>query len=321
LRRPDPGLRGPERAGVEDIDAINRLFTEAFTERYHRDGMTGVRVPPLNRAIWRYAIAGAGEGAMLWRDAAGELAGFAMVHQSGSEGWMGPIAVRSSLQGAGFGTRIVRSGIAWLQRRGARTIGLETMPRTVENIGFYSRLGLEPGHLTISVVKEAERHLELPPGATLLSAETGREAGLAACRALADRVAPGVDYSRELILTEEQQLGDTTLLSGPEGLRGFALWHSAPLAQGRSGEEIRLLKVVATDTAAFLEVVAAAERHGASMPAVHRVSVRCQAGFASAYAGLLGAGFRVHWTDLRMTLRDYGERVTGAAVVMSNWEI
>lgn len=314
-------MRQPEQAGVEDIDAINRLFTEAFTERYHRDGMTGVRVPPISRAIWRYAIAGAGDGAMLWRDAAGELAGFAMVHQSGTEGWMGPVAVRTGRQGAGLGTRILQTGITLLQRRGARIIGLETMPRTVENIGFYSRLGLEPGHLTISVVKEADPRLELPPGATLLSAGSGPEAGLAACRALTDRVAPGVDFSRELVLTLEHQLGDTTMLSGPDGLRGFALWHTAPLALGRSGEEIRLLKVVAVDTAAFLEVVAAAERHGASTAAAHRVSVRCQTVFAAAYAGLLAAGFRVHWTDLRMALRGFGEQVTGAAVLMSNWEI
>jgi hypothetical protein len=40
---------------------------------------------------------------------------------------------------------MVRTGIDWLRAQGARTIGLETMPRTVDNIGFYSRIGLSPG--------------------------------------------------------------------------------------------------------------------------------------------------------------------------------
>jgi GNAT superfamily N-acetyltransferase len=156
MPQPEIDLLGPERATLEDIEALNRLFADAFTDRYHRDGMTGVRVPFLNPLVWRYAIEDAGEGAMLWRDGEGRLAAFNMVHQSGAEGWMGPLAVRPQLQGSGLGRRIVQAAISWLERRGARIIGLETMPRTVENIGFYSGLGFAPGHLTISMVKELE---------------------------------------------------------------------------------------------------------------------------------------------------------------------
>ncbi len=43
--RPDHSLTGPERAGPRDIDELNRVFSDAFTERYRRDGMSGVRVP------------------------------------------------------------------------------------------------------------------------------------------------------------------------------------------------------------------------------------------------------------------------------------
>src|SRR5690606_23501347 len=139
--RPDRGIHGPERPTLRDIDALNRVFSESFTDRYARDGLTGVRVPHLNPLVWRYAIEDAGDGAMIWRDDDGTIAGFNMVHRSGTEGWMGPIAVRPELQGERLGTAMVRAGISWLEGQGARTIGLETMPRTVENIGFYSRLG------------------------------------------------------------------------------------------------------------------------------------------------------------------------------------
>jgi len=319
--RPDEILRGPEPAGPGDIDAINRLFTEAFTERYHRDGMPGVRVPALSRPVWRYAIAGAGEGAMLWRDAAGDLAGFSMVHQAGAEGWLGPIAVRTALQGSGLGTRMVRNGIAWLQRRGATTIGLETMPRTVENIAFYSRLGLAPGHLTINMTRDLESGGAPHPGAELLSRQPDRERVLGACRELVDRISAGVDFTRDLVLTLEHGVGDATLLNGPAGLRAFALWHTTPLAHGRPPDDLRVLKVVAEDEAAFAEVIAAAGQDGAAAAPVHRISVRCQTAFTGAYRRLIAAGFRVHWTDLRMTLAGHEERHRAPGVLMSNWEI
>jgi len=321
VRRPDELLRGPEPAGPGDIDAINRVFTEAFTERYHRDGMPGVRVPALSRPVWRYAIAGAGEGAMLWRDTAGDLAAFAMVHQSGVEGWLGPIAVRTALQGSGVGTRLVRNGIAWLQRRGATTIGLETMPRTIENIGFYSRLGLVPGHLTINMTRDLGSGAAPHPGAERLSRQADRERMLSACRELTDRISAGVDFTRDLALTLEQGVGDTTLLHGPAGLRAFALWHTTPLAHGRAPEDLRVLKVVAEDEAAFAEVIAAAGQDGVASAPVHRISVRCQTAFTGAYRQLIEAGFRVHWTDLRMTLAGHEERHRAPGVLMSNWEI
>jgi len=155
--RPDRSVRGPERATLRDVDPLNRVFAEAFTDRYSRDGLVGVRVPQLNATIWRYALEDAGDGAMVWRDAGGELVGFNMVHRSGTEGWMGPLAVRPERQGEGLGSSMVLAGIDWLKAEGARTIGLETMPRTVDNIGFYSRLGFMPGHLTVTLVRDVVR--------------------------------------------------------------------------------------------------------------------------------------------------------------------
>ncbi len=143
--RPDRSVRGPERPAARDIDPLNRVFAESFTDRYSRDGLVGVRVPQLTHQVWRYALEDAGDGAMVWRDAEGHMVAFNMVHRSGTEGWMGPLAVRPDRQGEGIGSMMVLHGLEWLREEGATTIGLETMPRTVDNIGFYSRLRLVPG--------------------------------------------------------------------------------------------------------------------------------------------------------------------------------
>src|SRR5574338_592763 len=172
---------GPDPVRQADGPALNQVFSDAFTERYRRDGMVGVRVPFLNPAIWRYAIEDADAGAMLWRDERGHIAAFNMVHRSGTEGWMGPLAVRSEYQGGGAGKEIVTRGIEWLRESGASVIGLETMPRTMDNIGFYSRLGFVPGRLTLTMTLDAalgDRPAALLARRTVLE----KESTLAECK-------------------------------------------------------------------------------------------------------------------------------------------
>ena len=317
MPRPEQ-LVGPLPATPDDIDRINRVFSEAFTDRYQRDGMSGVRVPLLNPAIWRFALAAAGDGAMLWRDRSHELIAFNIVHRSGAEGWMGPLAVRPGRQGEGIGGVIVRTGVERLQAAGARTIGLETMPRTVENIGFYSRLGFRPGHLTVSMARELEGP-GTDRGALLLSAE--RNGRLRDCRLLTDRLLPGVDFSAELELTLSRQLGDATLIAERGDPVAFALWHSVPLAEGRAPDELRVLKLAARNLGAFRRLLEALETSAWKCRA-RRIAIRCQTAYREAYGALLDAGYRVHWTDLRMTLDGRGEALPqDGGIVFSNWEI
>jgi GNAT superfamily N-acetyltransferase len=317
--RPDRSVRGPDRPGYRDIDPLNRVFAEAFTDRYSRDGLVGVRVPQLNSLVWRYAIDDAGDGAMVWRDAEGHLVAFNMVHRSGSEGWMGPLAVRPDRQGEGLGSVMVRTGIEWLRAQGASTIGLETMPRTVDNIGFYSRLGLVPGHLTVTLVHDVARRGAAGSIESLSSASRPAER-VAECRRLTDALLAGVDFTREIELTRELAIGDTTLVRDGAELAGFALWHSTPLASGRPKDELRVLKLVARDASALdrlLDALPAA----ALQERVGRVAIRCQTDFAIAYLRLVARGYRVHWTDLRMILDGSPQRAPRAGIVMSNWEI
>ena len=118
---------------------------------------------------------------------------------------MGPLAVRPERQGAGIGTIIVNEASTWLRTQGAKTIGLETMPRTVDNIGFYSRLGFLPGPLTVTLVGEA-RSGPLAQGILMSELSAGdRDTLLEACRDLVDRSAPGYDFTREFELMGVQR--------------------------------------------------------------------------------------------------------------------
>ncbi len=310
---------GPFVASAQDIDALNEVFTEAFTERYRRDGLTGVRVPALNPSVWRYAIEDAGDGALYWRDDRARIIAFNIVHHSGVEGWMGPLCVRPEGQGAGLGKTIVQSGMSWLRQKAVRVIGLETMPRTMDNIGFYSRLGFVPGHMTVTLTIDATSSERAP---TLLSrlSDAERPIAMAACRALTERVAPGIDFTRELDLTDRMALGDTVLLGAIDAPSGFALCHTESLVEGRAREELRVLKLV-LGTRDDLHLMMASLVSYAHRSGLRRVAVRVQGDYPDAYRVLMRLGARVRWTDLRMSAYGWSEIVPTAGMVLSNWEI
>lgn len=317
--RPIAQIEGPYAARLEEIPALNVVFSDAFTERYRRDGMVGVRVPYLNPAVWRYAIEDAAGGAMVWRDSRGEIAAFNMVHRSGVEGWMGPLAVRTEYQGSGVGKEVVERGVAWLKREGAKVIGLETMPRTMDNIGFYSALGFVPGRLTITLTLDAATGDRAPELLGRLGARD-REDALAEARGMVDRLSPGYDFTRELELTESLSLGDTVIVREGERIVGVALCHTAPLVEGRTREELRVLKLALEDDQAVDAMVRAlcdfAKRSG-----TRRVALRVQGDYPAMYRTLVSAGARVRWTDLRMSLGGYEEPRVPRGIILSNWEI
>jgi GNAT superfamily N-acetyltransferase len=233
---------------------------------------------------------------------------------------MGPLAVRPDRQGAGVGKTVVRTAADWLIDRGVTTLGLETMPRTPENIGFYARLGFTPGHLTVTLTNEIATRGQ--PAPVLLSRRDADEeaATMEAARRLAADLVPGVDFTREILLTAELGLGDVSLVESDDGLDAMALWHSAPLADSRTRDEVRVLKLAARNGAAFEAAIAAVEA-AAAKTGIRRVAVRCQSRYDDAFRRLIGRGYRVRWTDLRMTYEGYPERHAERGVVFSNWEI
>jgi hypothetical protein len=243
-----------------------------------------------------------------------------MVHRSGVEGWMGPLAVHPDYQGQGIGKMIVSTGVEWLKKAGATVIGLETMPRTMDNVGFYSSLGFTPGHLTVTVTLDATRSgIQSTPMSTLDPHE--RELALRQCRQLLQQMMPGYDYTREIVLTAHHELGDTVFVRKGNDIVSFAICHSVPLVEGRATEEMRVLKIVARSDADFDHLVTQLCAH-ARAKGGRRVAIRVQGQYSDVYRRLMARGARVRWTDLRMSVHEREEsRAAGGGIVLSNWEI
>ena len=198
-------------------------------------------------------------------------------------------------------------------------IGLETMPRTMDNIGFYSGLGFVPGKLTITLTLDAANADRAPELLGRLSVRD-RDDELSAVQSLVSTIAPGYDFRREIELTESLSLGDTVLLREGSTLVGFALCHTAPLVEGRTREELRVLKLVMAREASFDAMIRTlcdyAKRSG-----TRRVAWRVQGEYSAMYQKLIALGARVRWTDLRMALDGFAESPPTRGLLLSNWEI
>jgi hypothetical protein len=256
---------------------------------------------------------------MVWRDQKDAIVAFNIVHMSGVEGWMGPLVVHPDYQGRGFGKTIVNAGIDWLRARGAVVIGLETMPRTMDNIGFYSSIGMLPGHLTVTVTIEGAGGAGSVETLSRLP-ESERGEVITQCRSLVDEMLPGYDFSREIELTRQMQIGDTVLLRRAGDLAGFAICHVVPLVDGRVREEVRVLKLVSRSEEDFDLLVTLLAAHCRKIGS-RRVAIRAQGQYPEIYRRLILRGGRVRWTDLRMTMHGFPETIARGGAVLSNWEI
>jgi len=218
----------------------------------------------------------------------------------------------------------VNAGLDRLRSGGAKVVGLETMPRTMDNIGFYSSLGMNPGYLTLTVTvdgafapKSAGRTRALRLG-SLVPDEI--EKAVRECQTLTGSVLSGYDFSREIQLTEELALGDTILLMKGDSVAGFALCHSVPLVEGRVREELRVLKLVVREEEDFDALITVLADH-TRRSGTRRVAVRMQGQYPGAYRQLMRRSARVRWSDLRMTLDGYAEVPPAKGIALSNWEI
>jgi len=81
-----------------------------------------------------------------------------------------------------------------------------------------------------------------------------------------------------------------------------------------------VLKLVARSEEDFEVLVTALSDH-ARRSGTRRVALRLQGQYSGAYRRLMRRGARVRWSDLRMTLEGFAEKVPERGIVLSNWEI
>ena len=129
-----------DAGGVEPIDELHRVDSEAFSPRW-RLGRLGLAesVTATNRStVFRVA-------------ADGRCVGFAIAGVAFGAGYLQRLAVSPTARGRGLGSDLVRVSLRWARSQGARSMLVNTQDDNVAAASVYRRLGFSdvPGGLLL----------------------------------------------------------------------------------------------------------------------------------------------------------------------------
>ncbi len=311
---------------TEDLAAVNRVLSKAFTSARIDEGLKNPYVRPCHPSFLEMYLANFPAGCFVVEHKQG-LVGYIFAHLLGQVGWIGPLSILPAHQGKHLGHVIVLEAVKALQKAGAQVIGLETAPRNYRNLGFYSKLGFKPGRLTFDMTKR------VPPIASeaLLSKYEARFIGqtegperdelLAEVDALARRIDPSLKLSHEIALTLRFNYGDALCLREGKRTLACALAHTETYSEDETARYLKVIALLVEPKHADLPgQIVQLLCNWASQKHLDTVSIRTPTRYASAYHALLGLGFRVFHAELRMTLKGYHERAHPRAFNLSKWE-
>lgn len=158
----------------------------------------------------------------------GQLVGSNIAINWGSVGGFGPLSVHPDFWNRGIAQLLIEAAIAKFAEWGTQQAGLFTFSNSPKHHALYHKFGFYPRFLTFIMAKpiqpqSAEKPVKLIKYSQLNAEE--RSHCLQECLELANSIYPGLDLSREILVVEAQNLGDTVLLRNETNLRGFAVCH------------------------------------------------------------------------------------------------
>jgi GNAT superfamily N-acetyltransferase len=235
----------------------------------------------------------------------GNVVGSVFAARWGSFGFLGPLTVHPELWDRGIASRLLLPVLESFVRWGVRQAGLFTFASSPKHIGLYQSHGFWPGSLTVVAAKPIGTNANAPY--TLVSGETadGGATLLDDVRELTDAVFPGLDLEREIVAAATQQIGDTLMLPGHDGLDGVAVCHRG--AGSEAGSETCYVKVAAvrpgTGTADRFERLLDACEGFAADSGLSRLVAGVNTGRLDAYRRLLSRDFRIEQIGVAMHRR------------------
>ncbi len=308
----------------DDLPAVNRILSKAFTAARISDGLKNTHVPLCHLSFLEMYLAAFPAGCLVIENGAG-LVGYTFSRLWGEVAWIGPVSVIPAHQDKKLGQQLMVRVLEILKDAGARVIGLETVPRSYRNIGFYTKLGFLPQNLTVDLILSVPRLPEepLPADYEVIfygDADPAERAILgSAADALARRLDPHLSARPEIELTRQFQYGDTLCVRRGRELLACFVVHIKTYSED---ETPRFMKGVLTLMEPALSIAEILPHlfSWASREKLDTVSFRTPTRYKRAYAELIAAGFQVFHSDLRMTLEGYEEVADPQSFYLSKWE-
>lgn len=250
----------------------------------------------------------------------GRLLGSVIGMDWGSQFVVGPLTVDPVCWGQGVARLLTAAILDAAVERKPALVSLFTHPASTTHLRLYESVGFVPMYLTPILSKPAGSAAPVRV-ARLFSALTVPERAIALgqSRNLTDAIFAGLDLRREIQSIEDQHLGETILLDGPDALAGVALCHIG--AGTEAGEGVLFVKFAAVRPGAAAEyerlldaIDALAAKRG-----VQRVSAGVNTGRRDAYRRVLSRGFCAVTTGVAMHRPDGPGTLRPDVYIIDDW--
>ncbi len=254
---------------VEDLVDVKGVDLLAWSDLMEKSYGTRVRLSPRTDENILSYLHSDPDGAIVAVDELAGVVGSCFSHVWGTTGWVGPLSILPSYQARGLGKELLKSSLRYLEDQGCVDIGLETMPDSAVNLGMYLKIGLRPEGLVLVLGKRLEQHEVPEEPAGNITVERFSESGVqealkSKIKRLSNSVRLGLDYTKEVELTQKFSFGDTIVATSKGKVVGFCNVHTSPRRVNMGGASIRVL---VTDPAskedALDALIASAELLGA----------------------------------------------------------
>lgn len=255
------------------------------------------------------------------------IVAFIINHISGTLGWFGPLAVLPEVQQYGVGKLLVEKSLHMFMDNGCETVGLETMPNSPSNLGFYYNLGFVPHYLTHVLAigsLEYEQQDSTDTGLHIWTYEGHHEKSTdidVKIQSLQLQFIPGVDYLNDIRKTEKYEFGVTICAFHDKELLGFAIGHTRSYFANRETPNLRVKVLVFNPKAPvqFFNWFIDQLRKQAGKFGKSELHIEINARYYKCLTHLLHQRFRIRFSNIRMTYPGYGEHVSPEMIHCTRW--
>lgn len=167
-----------------------------------------------------------------------KIVGYNFIHLWGSFAWFGPLGVHPEYHGRGIGKALINHTIKILKEDyNISTIGINTMPESSYNVGFYMNMGFNPLKLSLSLKKDIDS-LNLPPilnGYSINKVNVSSEADYLNLKndlkTLSDKAFNNFDLTSELYLIKSKNFGTVFQLKAGGTVHGIAICYTKSIRE------------------------------------------------------------------------------------------
>ncbi len=290
---------------VEDLVDVKGVDLLCWNDLMQRSYGTRTKLSPRTDECLLSFLNSDIKGAFVASEMRAGVVGSVFSHVWGATGWVGPLSVLPSYQSQGLGKELLKHSLRYLEDQQCVDIGLETMPENATNLGMYLKVGLRTEGLVMIFAKKLDMgELEDEPSGSV-SVERFSDSSVpgrmkSEIRSISNSLRLGLDYSKEVELTQKYSFGDTIIASSEGEVAGFSIVHTVPRRTNEPAAGIRVLAINPKSKAEVLEPLLISSELLAADADISEISIAVPSACRRATDSLFSRGYVIQRTLERL---------------------